>query len=480
MGTLAGCQKESFPSRPDNAVSVNFSVGSMLATRSNAAATDASQTKFNSGDQIAVSTNDQEAVIYKCTSTEDQTWTEAETNKFLLWTQSTLTFSAYYPVTDGTSMTAFTLPADQSIEAYINAADYMTVTKTIARPSGGSDISLELQRQTARVIVRISGFNDQYAPDKKTVSNVRIYSAASGIADGNPTGSSSEINPYAQGNGGQGTTYTALVVPGNSDDSADFITLTDGEGSPLKVKGIPEMQAGYSYTFNLTVGKNKIEVTSVTVTDWTTGETLAGGQAEEQTGVKVTAILLNKTETTIAKGSSETLSVSAVTPDNATDQTVTWSSDNTDVATVDATTGEVTAVAAGTANITATANDGSGVTATCAVTVTPATITVTWNKSDITGDYGQSFTKDGITITARMIDFQDTNFMSGGTFTTTSGKFTKIEVTAVNSVSGTGWSGDDSKKIWTGDASSSVSFSGDIMGMGMYDVRIVFTIEPTN
>ena len=285
MGTLAGCQKESFPSRPDNAVSVNFSVGSMLATRSNAAATDASQTKFNSGDQIAVSTNDQEeAVLFQCTSTENQTWAEAVPNKFLLWTADMLTFSAYYPVTTGTSMTAFTVPTDQSTEAYINAADYMTVTKTISRPEGGTDISLELERQMARVIVTISGFNDQYASDKKTVSNVRIYSKASGIADGAATGSVTAVTPYANGTGTQGTTYTALVVPGNSDDSADFITLTDGEGSTLLVKGIPEMQAGYSYTFNLVVGKNKIEVQSVTVTDWTTGETLAGGQAEEQTG----------------------------------------------------------------------------------------------------------------------------------------------------------------------------------------------------
>ena len=88
--------------------------------------------------------------------------------------------------------------------------------------------------------------------------------------------------------------------------------------------------------------------------------------------VPVTAITLNKTATTITAGQTETLSVTAVTPDDATDQTVTWSSDNAAVASVDALTGEVTAVATGTANITATANDGSGVTATCAVTVAPA------------------------------------------------------------------------------------------------------------
>lgn len=91
----------------------------------------------------------------------------------------------------------------------------------------------------------------------------------------------------------------------------------------------------------------------------------------ESASTPVTAITINKTATTIQVGNNETLSVTAVTPDNATDQTVTWSSDKETVATVNATTGEVTAVAVGTANITATAGDGSGVTATCAVTVAP-------------------------------------------------------------------------------------------------------------
>jgi len=372
MGTLASCQSDDdfTVTRPANAVGINFSVGSLQATtRSNAIATDDTQRRFNQGDQISVSTNDQEAVLFQCTSTDDQTWTETVAGKFLLWTQPMLTFSAYYPVTTGTSMTAFTVPTDQSSVDKIALADYMTRQQVISRPEGGSDIQMQLERKMARVIVRISGFGSQYDDDEKTVSNVSIYSEASGIADGNPTGSSTEIQPYAQGNGGQGSTYTALVVPGYGDSGARFIKLTDGEYNTLLVKGIPELEAGNSYTFNLVVGKNKIEVASVTVQDWTTGETLDGGQAEEGSATLVTAITLNKTETLLGVGSTETLSVSSVTPDNATDQSVTWSSDNTSVATVDASTGVVTGVAKGTANITATANDGSGVSATCAVKV---------------------------------------------------------------------------------------------------------------
>ena len=101
----------------------------------------------------------------------------------------------------------------------------------------------------------------------------------------------------------------------------------------------------------------------------------------------------------------------------------------------------------------------------------PATITVTWNNNDITGS-GTSITKDGVTITARYIDFDEKSFMMGGTFTTTLGNFTKIETTAGEYFhSGDGWS----DGTWTGNAPS-VSFSGDINMIS----SIVFTIEPTN
>lgn len=112
-------------------------------------------------------------------------------------------------------------------------------------------------------------------------------------------------------------------------------------------------------------------------------------------------------------------------------------------------------------------------------------ITVTWNPSDIVpenpGDY--SFTKDGITITAATCDFQALTFAGGGTFTTTLGNFTKIEISAdyTGNVSGTGWSNDGwQSATWTGNAAS-VSFSGDIWGGGMTcdggKLTIVFTIE---
>lgn len=83
--------------------------------------------------------------------------------------------------------------------------------------------------------------------------------------------------------------------------------------------------------------------------------------------VAVTGVTLNKSETSIVAGSTETMTAT-VAPENATDKTVEWSSSDETVATVE--NGLVTAVAAGTATITATAGDNK--TATCAVTVTAA------------------------------------------------------------------------------------------------------------
>ena len=196
--------------------------------------------------------------------------------------------------------------------------------------------------------------------------------------------------------------------------------------------------------------------------------------------VPVTAITLNKTETSIKVGATETLSVTSVLPEEATDKTYTWKTSDESKATVDQ-DGKVTAVAAGTVTIYAEANDGSGVKGNCAVTVTPATITVTINQSDWGDGYSGRFTKDGVTVSAEIIDSQDGNLMGGGTFSTTLGNFTKIVVTTqFCDASGTGWSGSGSSMTWAGTPASTVSFSGDFVGMGMTQTTIVCTIVPTN
>ena len=87
---------------------------------------------------------------------------------------------------------------------------------------------------------------------------------------------------------------------------------------------------------------------------------------EAQSNIPVTGVVLTQSQAKLSVGDTLPLEAS-VQPGNATNQALTWSSDNQDVATVDK-TGVVTAVSAGTANITVTTADG-GFTATCTVTV---------------------------------------------------------------------------------------------------------------
>ena len=107
----------------------------------------------------------------------------------------------------------------------------------------------------------------------------------------------------------------------------------------------------------------------------------------------VESISLNYTSATITSNNTLQL-VETVSPTDATNKTVTWSSSNTNVATVSS-SGLVTAkyvTTAGTATITCTANDGSGVKATCTVTVKPIEPTgITISPSSKTIDVGETF-----------------------------------------------------------------------------------------
>jgi len=106
----------------------------------------------------------------------------------------------------------------------------------------------------------------------------------------------------------------------------------------------------------------------------------------------------------------------------------------------------------------------------------PAATVVTITNNDFPG-MDVSFTKDGVTVSADWIDnMQSGNLVGPGSFSTTLGNFTKIEVNAGEVLAlGEGWSGNSERQTWTGNASS-VSFSGEIYGVG-HGITIICTIE---
>jgi uncharacterized protein YjdB len=101
--------------------------------------------------------------------------------------------------------------------------------------------------------------------------------------------------------------------------------------------------------------------------------------------VKVTGVTLDKTKLVLTVGSAGHLQAT-VLPEDATEKTVTWSSDKTSVATVDA-TGNVTAVAEGEATITAKAGDK---TATCKVTVNKKAGAISYATASVNKTFGDA------------------------------------------------------------------------------------------
>ena len=119
--------------------------------------------------------------------------------------------------------------------------------------------------------------------------------------------------------------------------------------------------------------------------------------------LEVESINLSTTSATLTTG--ETLSIGAsVTPSNAV-STVTWTSSNPNVATVNETTGVVTALSAGTTTITATSTKTPSVKATATISVKSiSAITITGTPAKTTYNAGDAFNPTGLTVKATYSD----------------------------------------------------------------------------
>ena len=243
-----------------NAVRITAQVGKASAdgfTRSNPLGTAEEQAKFNENDEISVQADGQDAVTYKLVGSE---W-QPHGNKFLKWENETMKFTAYYPATfNGT----ITQPTEYNKEADLAAADFMSFTGNVKNP-GDNSLTLKMNRLMARVVVEIAGFNDQYTTNA-TVNSLSIRG----------------VKAYKHETDGK---FYALIDPNYTTSTAPFLSLEvkDGENKTTEtLTTIPTtFVAGKSYTYKLTVGKNKISVSCITVADWNTGKITDNGKAEQ-------------------------------------------------------------------------------------------------------------------------------------------------------------------------------------------------------
>ena len=270
---LAGCATDSDNSNTwlsdPNAVHVSASVGSIFTRSNPAAADEAGQKSFNTGDVMGVSNNGT-SITYTFNGTD---W-QPGNGSYLVWDASNLNFQCWYPADGKNSFSKGYIQEDQSSTEAIAKSDYMTAAvTTLTEIPGNRQLDVTLVRKTARLILNIQNFNDQFTADTK-VNHVRIVGKE--CTDANET-STVNIKPLQNGEGGIGTTYTALVAPGEVEGKLYF-TIDESTETPLVVK-TGALEAGKSYTYNLIVGKNKVTIGNVTVAEWGTDK-IDGGKAE--------------------------------------------------------------------------------------------------------------------------------------------------------------------------------------------------------
>ena len=193
-----------------------------------------------------------------------------------------------------------------------------------------------------------------------------------------------KITATAGGKYASCTVKVTVLVAGITLDKTELDMTIDDEPVTLVAKVIPEGATDKTVIWSSSNDRVATVDANGKVTAVGNGEATITAKAGDKTAtctVKVTVfatgITLDKTNLTMEVVDAPVKLTAKVTPDGAIDGAVTWSSDKTDVATVDA-NGNVTAVGNGEAKITAKASDYS---ATCTVKVTN---TVTLSKLDRT------------------------------------------------------------------------------------------------
>ena len=279
-------------------------------------------------------------------------------------------------------------------------------------------ITIKTSDESVDVAVKQEGKKGEYVP----VASVSLSSTELTLTEGdtyeivatvNPSNASEKTVTWSSSNTAVATVSSSGIVTANNVGTAAITVKTDDGGKtascsvtvkPVSVSSVTldketlTLKIGETYSLTATVlpenAANKRvswsssntsvamvnsngKVTAISVGSAIITVTTEDGGKKATCSVSVnpipvTGVSLNKTSMTLLIGGTEKLTAT-VSPSNATNKNVTWSSSNTNIATVDS-NGNVSAISVGTAIITVKTEDG-GKMATCSVTVNPISVT---------------------------------------------------------------------------------------------------------
>ncbi len=277
MLALAGCNREFALLQQEGGITVRASIGQMTKLQYSG-----NSAEFSAGDQILVyvwagtAGSSNPVVDGVVNSFDGSKWTP---DKVMNWGAKTDThqFLGIYPVPS--SVTSFTyVPFNMDMQ---NPTDLLIATEPKDVLPSATPVPLAFTHVMAKLNVNI-----RYRGDYDTtqeISSVETSVKTSGTVnyltkEVTATGTESKFSiPATTAPSGFNCCYSSLVVP---QDGVNRITVTVGEEKYIyeSSAGIP-LTGGKATNLNLALGKDKIEFDSVSVSDWTTGTDIPGGES---------------------------------------------------------------------------------------------------------------------------------------------------------------------------------------------------------
>ncbi len=249
---------------------------------------------------------------------------------------------------DTQTLTATITPSNASNKS----VSWTSSNSTVASVDANGKVTA-LKAGTATITVRTS--DGGYTSQCSITVNAKVY-PVTGISLSKTSLTMTE---------GDTQTLTATITPSNASNKS--VSWTSSNSSVASVDASGNVTALKAGTATITVRTSDGGYTS---------------QCSITVNAKVypvTGVSLSKTSLTMTEGDTQTLTAT-ITPSNASNKSVSWTSSNSTVASVDA-SGKVTALKAGTATITVRTNDG-GYSRSCTVTVNPKGSTENVGKTD--------------------------------------------------------------------------------------------------
>ncbi len=273
---------------------------------------------------------------------------------------------------------------------------------TVTRP-GGKSLTLNVGK-TYQLNVKVSPSNAANKKVSYKSSNNKVVSvSASGKLKAKKSGNAQITVTAADGSGKKAVLKVKAVISVNKvtiiSPAVKQLVLVKGKTDCLKTKVTPTNAGNKQLSFSSSDSKIVTVSSKGKITAKKSGTVTITAKAKDGSGKKavlkvtvgtpVTEVRVSPAKITKFAGSTYTVTAK-VAPDKASVKTLTYSSSNTDLATVNG-NGKVTLKKAGTVKITATATDGSGKKGVISIQITTPVRSIVLDQTNVTGETGGTY-----------------------------------------------------------------------------------------